>query len=126
MRVRGESKGFDVIIEGLFLATVSTVDATLTTIYSFVPNNNSVVRVEASILGAGAGNNCSFGKIATFKSVAGVVSLVGSVATLGAAEENGATDATVDTDGTVIRVRVTGIVAANMNWRVIGGTIYQA
>jgi hypothetical protein len=126
MHVRGQAKGDDMIIEGLFLGTVSTVDATLTTIYQFVPTNNSCVRVEAAVVGAGVGVNCSFGKIATFKTVAGVVTAVGAVATIGSAEENVATDMTISTDGTLIVVKVTGIAATNMNWRVVGGTIYQA
>lgn len=99
-----------------FQASVSTTDATVTTIYTFVPTSGKMTRVVADVIGNATGANFSITRIAAFKSVGGVVTQIGAVASIGGTTESGAPAATIDTDGTNVRVRVTGIAATNYSW----------
>lgn len=99
--------------------TVSTTDATETSIGTYTTADDYVYHVEAEVLGTvnGGGNAATYKLIASFKNDSGTLSQIGSTTTVHSAEDAAGWDATIDSSGTDIRVRVTGVAATNIDWR---------
>jgi hypothetical protein len=94
-----------------------TTDATTTTIYSFTPENGVYI-VEAKVTGYRLSNGDSIGIdiFAVFKVIAGVVTQVSTTDTVRKSNFIPSVTATINTDGTIIRVRVTGLAGATIDW----------
>ena len=99
--------------------TVSTTDATVTTLSLFGTTTDEVYHYECTVVAA---QTTTYAEVAsyklhgTFKNDGGTLTLVGSVTADHTGEDTGAWDATLDASGTDIRVRVTGAAATNVNW----------
>jgi len=108
-----------------FFAQLTTTDATVTTIYSFTPRDNSVLRLVVNYGGWNSTSSASYGRIAIFKTVSGTVTQIGTTSsTLGTSEEDAAYDAIIDLSGNTIRIRVAGNTARTVNWAVYGNLYY--
>jgi hypothetical protein len=111
-------------IEDLYRNTqrsVTTTDATTTTLHSFTPINGVYV-VEAYVTAIEPTTGNSFGAtvFATFKVIAGVVTQVNTTSADIKSDFPLAVTVVLDTDATIIRIRVIGQIASTINWR---GTI---
>lgn len=111
-------------IEDLYRNTqrsVTTTNATTTTLHSFTPINGVYI-VEAYVIGIEPTTGNSFGAtiFATFKVIAGVVTQVNTTSADIKSDFPLAVTVVLDTDATIIRIRVIGQIASTINWR---GTI---
>lgn len=99
-------------------ATIQTTDATTVTAFSFVPRNNSVVRVHIEAVAWNSTSAATYGRLACFKNNGGTVTQVGATASLLVVEEDAAYDCLPDISGTSVRVRVTGNTGRTVNWKI--------
>lgn len=102
-----------------FTGTVQTVDATVTTVASYVPPDLKTTLVRAWVVHQKSDNSQGSGYelIATFRRSGATVTQIGSTTQVAVHEDVAGNDATIDTSGGVIRVRVTGAAATTLNWR---------
>lgn len=100
-------------------ATVQTTDTTETTLDSFTLVDETVVEVFAWIMGlVNGGNAAGYRVTAVAKRVAaGGAALIGGVEVF-LREDDGNWAATLDVSGNDVRVRVTGVAATTIDWRV--------
>lgn len=106
-------------------ASITTTDATVTTLYSFVPRDNATLRFYAEVEAFNSTSGSTYGRLAGFKTVGGIPVQIGATATLLVVEEDVSYDAIVDISGNLIRVRVTGAVGRTINWKVNTRAIYS-
>lgn len=102
-------------------ATVQTTDATVTTLDLFTLADETVVSVHAWIHGLVTGGDAAvYDLVGAVKRVsAGAATVIATLpATSTPIEDNAAWDATLDVSGNDVRVRVTGVAATTINWRV--------
>lgn len=100
-------------------AVVPTTNATVTTVDSFNPTNDRVVFVIAKVFArrSTGAQGAGYTLCATFRDSAGVVTQIGATTAIATHEDDATWNATLDTDGTLIRVRVTGVAAVNIDWQ---------
>lgn len=100
--------------------TVKTTDATVTTILSWTPTDDSVEHLDVQIVGLSqnATKVGGYHLSATVKRADTTTSL-GAVTVLHSHETNTAWDATIDVSSPQVRVRVTGEAALTVAWSVI-------
>lgn len=103
-------------------ATVSTTDATVTTLQTITVPATTTIGIETLIVArrtggaAGTAEDGARYKISgVYKNVAGTATIIG-VTTVLADEDQAAWDATLDVTGANVRLRVTGAVNNNINW----------
>jgi len=100
------------------LGTVTTTNATVTTIYSFTPSNGVYI-VEANTTGINNTSGDAIGSklFATFKVIAGVVTQVSTNSSDRKSNFPASVTIVIDTDATLIRVRVTGKAGETIVWK---------
>lgn len=97
-------------------ATVTTTDATVTSVQVLTVPANTGGQIMAKVVGNRAnGDQSAYTVVAGFVNVAGVAAVV-AVTPLLTAETTATTDCTIDATGATIRVRVTGVAAQTYNW----------
>lgn len=102
-------------------ATVSTTDATLTTIATIAIPDNTVVLVKADIVGRrtnAAGRAGYIRNALVFREAAGAATLEGAVDTPFTRESSGGYNGTLAVSGNNLLVQVQGIAGHNIDWRV--------
>jgi len=99
--------------------TITTVNNTTTTIYSFTPNTNGVWVVEANVTAFRTATGDALGAkvFATFKVIGGVVTLVGAQTLDRKSNFPATVTVALNTNGTIIRLQATGLAAATIDWR---------
>jgi hypothetical protein len=98
--------------------TVTTTDATLTTLYNFTPDSDGVYNIEWMITGfeVATGNAIGSKTFATFKVIAGVVTQVSTQTNDRKSNFANVVNVTLDSDGTQIRCRVVGQGTRVIDW----------
>lgn len=114
------------------VATVSTTDATVTTLYTYTIPATTTQLIEATIVarrtggsGGTAEDGAAYKIAAAYKNAAGTATIIGSVSTIFSSESQAGWDCTLDTTGATARVRVTGATNNNINWVLSNSTISQ-
>lgn len=109
--------------DGVYVATASTTDATVTTLFTLtIPADTSVTitaKVTARRTGGSsgaAGDSAGYVRMATVADISGAATLVGSVDTPYTKESQAGWDCTIDVTGATARVRITGAVNNNISW----------
>lgn len=100
--------------------SVTTTDATVTTLSSFQTVPGKAYEVFARVVGLNTDytQGAGYERSASFRTVAaGTLSQVGSTAATVTNEDNAAWDCEIVGSGTTIIVRVTGANGATINWR---------
>lgn len=110
-------------ITGTLEATVSTTDATVTTLLTFtIPATTTYAiraRVVARRTGGASGtaeDGAYYERSAAFKNVAGSATQIGSTASIATMEDQAGWDVTFDVTGATARIRVTGAANNNVDW----------
>jgi hypothetical protein len=100
------------------VAALSTTDNSTNLLTTIAVPSNTVIRVEARILGKGDGYGCTYGKAATFGNTNGVAFQIGSTTTTATATSDPAFTSIIDAvpDGSGARVRVAGATGKPLNW----------
>lgn len=106
-------------------ASITTTDATVTTLYSFIPRDNSALRFWAEVEAFNGVSSATYGRLAGFKSLGGAVVQIGVTASLLVVEEDSAYDCVIDIVGNLIRVRVTGAAGRTINWKINTKAMYS-
>jgi len=99
--------------------SVSTTDATTTTMITVTTATDTAYHVVAQGIGVNTDDYSEVGsyyRVATFKNDGGTLSQVGSTTEVHAQEDVAGWNVGLSTSGTNIRVRVTGAAATNINW----------
>lgn len=100
--------------------TVTTSDATVTTLDSFsfdhVSGKTVVVTYVVQATSTASAEVATYIRTACFRSYGGAVTQVGSTQDGGTFEDDAAWDCTIDNSTTTIRCRVTGKAATNIRW----------
>ncbi|MFA6018482.1 MAG: hypothetical protein WC776_04875 [Patescibacteria group bacterium] len=103
--------------------SVTTTDATVTTIKTIPIKGASVARIIAIITGKRTGGTAgnvndaaSYWVTATVKAINGTATIVGAVAVLSASEDQVAWDGTIDVSGGTAIVTVAGAANNNVTW----------
>ncbi len=109
--------------DGTVSATVSTTDATVTTLFTFTIPASTTFAIHANVVARRTGgasgtaeDGAYYERVAAIKNVAGTATLIGSVSTLVTIEDVGAYDCSIDVTGATARVRVTGVATTNIDW----------
>lgn len=100
-------------------AEVSTTDATLTSIFEFIPASNCVIQIEARVVGSDAGFTASVGAqlSATFFYDTSAMALTQIGTTNSVINALGTENVIIDTNTTDrVRIRVRGITATSIDW----------
>jgi hypothetical protein len=107
-----------------YIATVSTTDATATTLWALtIPATTTVAirgRITARRTGGSSGaaeDGAYYERSVAIKNAAGTATLIGSVASIATMEDQAGWDATFDVTGATVRCRITGAANNNVNWR---------
>lgn len=111
-----------------FTATVSTADATVTTIYTFTPEAGYAYLITFRVIGQNEADTstCAFNASATYSEHGGSVTQIGVDTAVGAPMQSASlatTAVTTDTSGGAIRIRVTGVALTDIDWRIRGEII---
>lgn len=99
--------------------SVSTTDATETTLETVATASDTSYHVETTVIATETTDNdetASYKLHGTFKNDGGVLTQIGSTTSAHAAEDTVGWDADFDVNTTNIRVRVTGAASTNINW----------
>lgn len=103
--------------------SVSTTDATVTTVLTYTIPATTTVDIEARVVARRTGGSsgtaedgAGYNLFATVKNVAGTATLIGSVQSITAREDQAGWDATIDVTGATARVRITGATNNNVDW----------
>ncbi len=112
------------VTEDLNGSTVTTSDATLTTLQTIAIPTDTVVTIKTNIkarktAGAGTGTlgqGCGYERIATYQNIAGVVTIAGVVQSSYTGEAITAFDVALNISGTNVLIQVTGAAADNVTW----------
>ena len=102
------------------IKTVSTTDATVTSLAVIPVPDNTVLLLRATIIArrTNAADRAGYVRRAVvFREAAGAATLQGAVDTPLTRESHGPWDATIDVNGNNVRIRVTGAVGHNVNWK---------
>lgn len=110
--------------DGVYRATASTTDATVTTLFTWtVPASTTFVvsvKVTARRTGGSSGtaeDGAYYERVAAIKNVAGVATIIGGVRTpITDIEDQAGWDMTVDVTAATVRVRVTGAASNDVVW----------
>lgn len=110
--------------DGNQYATVSTTDATVTTLATITCAASTTTQIEARVSARRTGGSsgtaedgAAYVRRAAIKNVGGTATLIGAVGTDFTAEDQAAWDATIDVTGATARVRVTGAANNNIDWK---------
>lgn len=110
-------------------ATVSTTDATVTTLQTIAAPATTTIRVQSTVVarrtGGAAGtaeDGASYVITGTFKNVAGVATQIGTTSVVSSNEDQAGWDCVYDVTGATARIRVTGAVDNNVNWVAVSTT----
>lgn len=108
---------------GFTQATVSTTDATVTTIATIAVPATTTLHIEATIVARRTGGSsgtaedgAAYKVLVAYKNVAGTATLVGSGAVTTVGEDQAGWDVTVSASGGNALIRVTGALDNNVNW----------
>lgn len=98
---------------------LTTTDATTTNTKLYTPTDDGVYIVESYSTAFRSSTEDSMGVkgFAVFKVIAGVVTQVSTTDTVRKSNFPASVKATIDTDDTNIRIRLTGLAGATINWR---------
>lgn len=106
--------------------TVSTTNATVTTLATYTLPSSTTYGVEAIVVARRTGGSSGTAEdgaryklSAVYKNVAGTATIIGSVHQEQVDEDQAGWDATLDVTGATVRVRVTGAANNNIDWKVI-------
>lgn len=109
---------------GEYLATVSTTDATVTTLFILTLPASTTVAIHGYITarrtggsGGTAEDGAYYERVVALKNVAGTATIIGSVGTPETIEDQAGWDCTFDVTGATVRCRVTGAANNNVSWR---------
>lgn len=109
--------------DGVYNATVSTTDATVTSLFVLTVPSGVSVTIKAKVTArrtggssGSAGDSAGYERIATVADISGTATLIGSVSPPHTAESQAGWDCTIDVTGATARVRVTGAASNNVNW----------
>lgn len=110
-----------VYVEKTFSGSVTTTDATQTTVATLSPTDNAVVMVRAVVAArqSGGSNGAGYELIGTFRRAGATTTQIGVTNTLIAQEDAGAAswDVAFTISGADIRVGATGVAATTINWK---------
>ena len=98
------------------IPSVQTTDATPTTLYSKSLDTNTLIAVEATVVGRNASYRGFYKVAACVYRASGSAAIQGSVAVIASAENDAGLDATIAVSGNDFVVQVTGIAASTINW----------
>jgi hypothetical protein len=111
--------------------TVSTTDATVTTLGSYTIPTDTTVVIETFItarrtggVSGTAGDSAGYKLTNTYKNVSGTITLVGTLNQAVLGEDQILWDGTEDISGTAVRVRVTGASGNNISWKAYRKVMY--
>lgn len=108
-------------------ASVTTTDATVTTLLSISIGTNQVAVVRATVSARNGANALGVILGVVVNDVTGTPGIIGAIQNIMAMQASAALAAcvvTLDISGTTIRVRVTGIAATTINWQVSTETVF--
>lgn len=114
---------------GQAIGTVTTSDATVTTLASTTIPTDVVIQIEWRVVARRSTGvtGASYIIVGTFRNAAGTVTQVtGSPTTPITHEDDAAYAITMDVNGTAARLRITGVAATTVNWKSISRTIQVA
>ena len=100
--------------------TVSTSDATETTLANIAIPDNTVMLIEARVVGRRTNSSSRAGyfrRALVYRQAGGAATIEGQVQTNFTQEFNPQWNATIDVSGNSARIRVTGIAGATINWK---------
>lgn len=98
-------------------STLRTTTATTTTIYEFTPENGVyLIETFTNAYRSSTGDSMGVKGFAVFKVISGVVTQVSTTDTIRKSNFPASVTILINTDGTVIRVRVTGLASATIDW----------
>jgi hypothetical protein len=110
--------------DGEYIAVASTINATVTTLWTLTIPASTTVMIEAKVVArrtGGSSGSAEDGAVyirsAAIKNVGGTATLIGSVAALATMEDQAGWDCTIDVAGATARVRITGAVNNAVSWR---------
>lgn len=113
------------LVAGPFTSTVSTTDATLTTLQTIPTTSNSCIIVNTKIIGRRTGGSSgsaqdagAYERILRIKNVAGTVTIY-DLQTDYTSEDQSAWDVSFSVSGTDVLAQVTGAVNNNIDWKAI-------
>jgi hypothetical protein len=122
--VAGGASGFMTGAQAAQLATITdttltTTDATVTTIATATPTNTKAETIIATVTAKdkATGNSASYRVVACAKRQGGTTTLTGVVSVQWSIEDVAGWDATIDVSTPDVRVRVTGAAATNIDWK---------
>lgn len=100
-------------------ATVTTTDATVTTVESFTTASDTSYTIHATITAVKSDGSQmgSYVLYASYRNDSGTLTQVGATTVSHTAEDDATWNGTLDVSGTTIRVRVTGVAATNIRWQ---------
>lgn len=97
--------------------TLRTTNATTTTIYSFTPDDGVyLIETFVNAYRSSTGDSMGVKGFAVFKVIAGVVTQVSTTDTVRKSNFPASVTVLLNTDGTIIRVQVTGLAGATIDW----------
>ena len=101
-----------------YSGSVTTTDATVTTVLSFTPPDEGTTLVEASIIGVKSDGSASaaYKVFATVGRDGGTTSLIGAATQAHVGESAAGYNATIDVSDPSVRIRVTGVAATTFKW----------
>lgn len=109
---------------GEYTASVSTTDATVTTLFSLTIPASTTVAIHGYVFarrtggsGGTAEDGAYYERAVAIKNVAGTATLIGSVASIATMEDQAGWDCTFDVTSATVRCRITGAANNNVNWK---------
>jgi hypothetical protein len=109
---------------GEYLSTVSTTDATVTTLFVLTMPATTTVAIHGYVTarrtggsGGTAEDGAYYERVVAVKNVAGTATIIGAVGTPETIEDQAGWDATFDVTGATVRCRITGAVNNNIDWK---------
>jgi hypothetical protein len=107
------------ISETITETSLTTTDATVTTIATATPTNSKAETIIATVTAKdkATGNSASYRVVACAKRQAGTTTLTGAATPVWSIEDVAGWDCTIDVSTPDVRVRVTGAAATNIDWK---------
>lgn len=109
---------------GEYTATVSTTDATVTSLMTLTIPASTTVAIHGYVTARRTGGSSGtaedgayYERAVAIKNVAGTATIVGSVASIATMEDQAGWDCTFDVTGATVRCRITGAASNNVNWK---------